>query len=514
MKFSRIIICSITAILALLCYSCNTKNEQCKNCPTVEYSVSFENPAEHYINVELSISNIQDSVIDLRMPVWATGYYIILDSPKHLTDFRVTTNNGETIAWSKPLKNSWLIHNGKNKEILVKYRIFANNKSVGEANVDRERAILATNEVFLFINNQIQTPSTIRITPWEGWSKITTGLKRVEGEENTYYAKDFDVLFDSPIFIGNQLTINFKHEERDFEICVSRPEGLDTARFVADFKKIVTAAKNIIGHIPYENYALIMMEPGGGGLEHTNSQAIFTDSDLSFPNPGAYNNFMNFVAHEYFHLYNVKTIRPIELGPFNYNGECYTESLWISEGLTCFYENVIMKQAGLSDARTILNYVTDNLKAYEPYQGKNRMSLAQSSTDIWLNFFNRDANGQDVRISYYTKGPVIGLLLDIAIRQASNNNYSCDDVMRALYNRYYLKAGRGFTPEEFWAICEEYSGTSLSEIKDYVYTTCPVDYEKYFNYAGLTMDSKTYRIDTLSETSPKQKAIRKAIIGE
>ena len=514
MKFSRIIICSITAILALLCYSCNTKNEQCKNCPTVEYSVSFENPAEHYINVELSISNIQDSVIDLRMPVWATGYYIILDSPKHLTDFRVTTNNGETIAWSKPLKNSWLIHNGKNKEILVKYRIFANNKSVGEANVDRERAFLATNEVFLFINNQIQTPSTIRITPWEGWSKITTGLKRVEGEENTYYAKDFDVLFDSPIFIGNQLTINFKHEERDFEICVSRPEGLDTARFVADFKKIVTAAKNIIGHIPYENYALIMMEPGGGGLEHTNSQAIFTDSDLSFPNPGAYNNFMNFVAHEYFHLYNVKTIRPIELGPFNYNGECYTESLWISEGLTCFYENVIMKQAGLSDARTILNYVTDNLKAYEPYQGKNRMSLAQSSTDIWLNFFNRDANGQDVRISYYTKGPVIGLLLDIAIRQASNNNYSCDDVMRALYNRYYLKAGRGFTPEEFWAICEEYSGTSLSEIKDYVYTTCPVDYEKYFNYAGLTMDSETYRIDTLSETSPKQKAIRKAIIGE
>lgn len=514
MKFSRIIICSITAILALLCYSCNTKNEQCKNCPTVEYSVSFENPAEHYINVELSISNIQDSVIDLRMPVWATGYYIILDSPKHLTDFRVTTNNGETIAWSKPLKNSWLIHNGKNKEILIKYRIFANNKSVGEANVDRERAFLATNEVFLYINNQIQTPSTIRITPWEGWSKITTGLKRVEGDKNTYYAKDFDVLFDSPIFIGNQLTINFKHEERDFEICVSRPEGLDTARFVADFKKIVTAAKNIIGHIPYENYALIMMEPGGGGLEHTNSQAIFTDSDLSFPNPGAYNNFMNFVAHEYFHLYNVKTIRPIELGPFNYNGECYTESLWISEGLTCFYENVIMKQAGLSDARTILNYVTDNLKAYEPYQGKNRMSLAQSSTDIWLNFFNRDANGQDVRISYYTKGPVIGLLLDIAIRHASNNNYSCDDVMRALYNRYYLEAGRGFTPEEFWAICEEYSGTSLSEIKDYVYTTCPVDYEKYFNYAGLTMDSETYRIDTLSEASPKQKAIRKAIIGE
>ena len=514
MKILRIIICSITAILTLLCYSCNTRNEQCKNCPTVEYSVTFENPAEHYINVELSISNIQDSVIDLRMPVWATGYYIILDSPKHLTDFRVTTNNGETIAWSKPLKNSWLIHNGKNKEILVKYRIFANNKSVGEANVDRERAFLATNEVFLFINNQIQTPSTIRITPWEGWSKITTGLKRVEGEENTYYAKDFDVLFDSPIFIGNQLTINFKHEERDFEICVSRPEGLDTARFVADFKKIVTAAKNIIGHIPYENYALIMMEPGGGGLEHTNSQAIFTDSDLSFPNPGAYNNFMNFVAHEYFHLYNVKTIRPIELGPFNYNGECYTESLWISEGLTCFYENVIMKQAGLSDARTILNYVTDNLKAYEPYQGKNRMSLAQSSTDIGLNFFNRDANGQDVRISYYTKGPVIGLLLDIAIRQASNNTYSCDDVMRALYNRYYLKAGRGFTPEEFWAICEEYSGTSLSEIKDYVYTTCPVDYEKYFNYAGLTMDSETYRIDTLSETSPQQKAIRKAIIGE
>lgn len=504
---------AILAITIITLVSCDNHTSTAEKA-VVEYSVTFPNAEDHYINVELKIGNIQDTVIDLRMPVWATGYYIILDSPKHLTDFSATDANGAPLKWTKPLKNSWLVKNGSANEIVVKYRIFANNKSVGEANVDTERAFLATNEVFLFINDRINTPSTIKITPWHGWSKISTGLERVAGATNTFYAKDFDVLFDSPIFIGNQMTINFRHEDKDFEICVARPQGLDTARFVADFKKIVTAAKDIIGDIPYNNYALIMMEPGGGGLEHTNSQAIFTDSDLSFPNPGAYNNFMNFVAHEYFHLYNVKTIRPIELGPFNYNGECYTESLWVSEGLTCFYENVLMKMAGLSDARTILNYVTDNLKAYEPYLGKKRMSLAQSSTDIWLNFFNRDANGQDVRISYYTKGPVIGLLLDIAIRQASNNQHSCDDVMRALYNRYYKDAGRGFTPEEFWSICEEYSGSDLSEIKSYVYTTCDVDYEKYFNYAGLTMDRETYRIDTLAETSPEQKAIRKAIIGE
>ncbi len=256
-----------------------------------------------------------------------------------------------------------------------------------------------------------------------------------------------------------------------------------------------------------------MMEPGGGGLEHKNSQAIFSESTWRFPSKKSYLEFMNFVAHEYFHLYNVKCIRPIELGPFNYDAENYTESLWISEGLTCFYEYVIMKNAGLSSARNTLDFLTGNILSYEPYEGKNHQSLAESSRDIWLNFFNDDENSKDVRISYYTKGPVIGFLLDIAIRNATNNEMSCDDVMRALYNRYYKKAGRGFTPDEFWELCKEIAGDDLKDIEDYVYTTCPVDYAKYLAYAGLTIDEK-YNIDLMEECDEMQLEIRRSVIGE
>ena len=234
---------------------------------------------------------------------------------------------------------------------------------------------------------------------------------------------------------------------------------------------------------------------------------------------------MNFVAHEYFHLYNVKAIRPIELGPFDYGKENYTNMLWVSEGITVFYEYIIMLRAGLLDEEGALNYFSESIKRYENIEGKNHMSLARSSFDIWLNFFNKNENVKETTISYYNKGPIIGLLLDLEIRNNTKNKKSMDDVMRFLYNEYYLKEGRGFTENEFWSVCEKISGKSIQEIRDYVNTVKEVDYKKYLDYAALDIDltpinlnaknekfiSRNYKISKKQHQSKLQLDIRNSI---
>lgn len=261
-----------------------------------------------------------------------------------------------------------------------------------------------------------------------------------------------------------------------------------------------------------------MMEEGGGGLEHWNSQAVFTNGSFLFNSGKSYTDFLNFIAHEYFHLYNVKAIRPIELGPFDYSKENYTDMLWVSEGLTVYYEYIIMLRAGLLDGQAALNYLGASMGRYENFEGKKHMSLSQSSFDIWLNFFNSDLNAKDVTISYYNKGPVIGLLLDLEIRHLTQNTKSLDDVMRNLYNTYYLKKQRGFKKEEFWAECQMVAGQPLQQLQVYVNSVQEIDYNKYLNYAGLELKVEaakeegrqdTFKFVPTSKPTKAQLAIRK-----
>jgi predicted metalloprotease with PDZ domain len=450
---------------------------------------------------------------------------MILDTPKHIVDFEALDKNGNQLAWHKKTKNCWVVENGKQKDIIIKYRFFANQKSVAESYIDQEKAFIMPNNLFMHIENKINMPVQVTFEDHKNWHKLSTGLTKVNGKTNTFYAKNFDILYDSPVYIGNQKTIDFQLNDKSYHLAIVTPEGLDEKKFVEDLKKIISATTSIMKHVPYQDYSFIMMEAGGGGLEHWNSQAIFTNGSFIFKTKEAYTDFLNFVSHEYFHLYNVKAIRPIALGPFDYSKENYTNMLWVSEGLTVYYEYLIMMRAGLLESKEALNYITESIKRYENIEGSKHMTLTQSSFDIWLNFFNKESNAKQATISYYNKGPVIGLLLDLEIRKATNNQQSMDDVMRFLYNQYYLKEARGFTDAEFWAACEKMAGKSLSAIKEYVDTVKEIDYAKYLDYAGLQIDlspialkdesnnfiPKNYTISPKIQASKLQLEIRQSI---
>jgi len=255
---------------------------------------------------------------------------------------------------------------------------------------------------------------------------------------------------------------------------------------LADLKKMVEAATRLIGDIPYRHYTFLMMGAGNGGIEHLNSASIAFNGN-SLTNENGYRGWLSYVAHEYFHNFNVKRIRPIALGPFNYDMENLTNMLWVSEGLSVYYQDIVIARAGLLTRDQYLDKMSNALNKFENAAGHHYQSATESSMNTWGSGSGVGGD-RNTSISYYDNGAMLGAMLDLTIRRQSNNHKSLDDVMRTLYVTYYQQKKRGFTDAEFRAACESAAGGDLSELFEYVSTTRDADYAKYFAYAGLQVD--------------------------
>jgi predicted metalloprotease with PDZ domain len=341
----------------------------------------------------------------------------------------------------------------------------------------------------MHVAGRLHAPATVTVTPAPGWTTVSTGLAPVPGKPHTFTAADFDILYDSPILAGTHEVIPFEVRGIRHELAGNGLGVLDRARFVADLQKMIESAATLMGDIPYSQYTFLVIGPGGGGLEHLNSTAV-TIGTAPLNTRDAYVRWLAFITHEYFHHYNVKRIRPIALGPFDYDRENYTRMLWVSEGLTVYYEDLVLNRAGLLSREEVLARAGETIARFENAPGRLYQSATESSFDTWLKFFARSPHISTTTISYYDKGAALGLLLDLAIRHHSANRQSLDDVMRALYRVYYKEKQRGFTDAEFREACEKAAGVPLTEIFDrYAATTCEIDYARYLGYAGLAIDT-------------------------
>jgi predicted metalloprotease with PDZ domain len=360
----------------------------------------------------------------------------------------------------------------------------------------------------------------IGATPWKN---IATGLEPT-GKPNQFSAVDFDILYDCPILMGNLETLpSFRVNGIEHQFTGYKLGTFDKVDFIERLKRITEAAVAVIGDIPYKKYTYIAIGPGRGGIEHLNNTTVSFDG-TSLNNAGAMNRMMNFLAHEYFHHYNVKRIRPFELGPFDYEKGRKTNLLWVSEGLSVYYEYLIVKRAGLVDERTLLDNLEGNINTYENGPGRFYQSLAQASYQTWKEGpFGTQGEEPGKSISYYEKGPIVGLFLDFAIRHATQNEKSLDDVMQSLYWKYYIAKNRGFTDAEFEQACEEVAGTSLAQVFEYVYTTRELDYAKYLSFAGLKIDElpnpgdaqkRKFTLGHVESPDALQMSILKSWLGE
>lgn len=486
----------------------------------LQFTVSMEQPASHYFQVELRCSGLKGNATEFKMPVWTPGYYQRLDYAQYVEQFKVTSTEGDSLRWQQSGSNGWLVHHGKAKALTIRYAVRTTRLFVANPYIDSTRAFIRPTGVFIHPAGKTGLPSTVVIKPYKDWQHVATGLDSIAGKAFTYVAPNFDVLYDSPFLIGNLESLPvFTVKGIPHRFIGYQMGSFDRQAFMNDLQKIVTTGVELIGDIPYKHYTFLSIGPAGmGGIEQLNSTAISFNGE-SLEQPGSRRRVLNFLAHEYFHHYNVKRIRPIELGPFDYDNGSRTNSLWVSEGLTVYYEYLLVKRAGLSTATDVLGYLKNNIAAYEKGVGKQYQSLQQASYNTWSDGpFGRKDDKVNKTISYYDKGPAVGLLFDFAIRHHTQNKRSLDDVMRTLYRKYYLRLKRGFTEDELKEVIVQTAGAPLTELFDYIYTTKEVNYNKYLAYAGLTIDlagaQPTYTISQLPDADAQQQAILRSWLGE
>jgi len=463
---------------------------------TMAFTVSMDQPNTHYYHVTFRCEGIKSSRLDFKMPVWTPGYYWIQNFPKNVLNFRAEDGERNILKWEKTTKNMWRVASGNAQRITVNYDVYAFTPSVADPFLDDGRGFISPAGVFMHIEGRLRHPVTVTVIPYKEWKCISTGLDPVADRPNTFFAKDFDALYDCPFLLGNQEILTFEARGILHRVAIENPGTFDREKFLADLKRMVEAGMEIIDDVPYKHYTFLIMGRGMGGLEHRNSMAVFSGGSLYFPEkPDRYKDWLSFLAHEYFHLYNIKSIRPVALGPFDYDKENYTRMLWVSEGITVYYEYLILNRAGLMTREDCLERLRNSITNYENIPGHLFQSVTESSFDTWIQFFNRSENSSNTAISYYDKGCALGLLLDLKIRHETQNKKSLDDVMRTLYRKFFKEKERGFTDGEFRAVCEQTAGCPLPEIFDiYAPTVKDIEYSKYIAYAGLHID------DTLKES--------------
>ncbi len=455
---------------------------------TMAFTVSMDRPTTHYFHVVFRCEGLKGPAQDFKMPVWTPGYYRIMDYAKNVVNFRAEDGAGAPLAWEKTAKNTWHVRIGAAPAVSVSYDVYAFAPSVADSYLDDARAFIAPAGVLMHVAGQLRHPAVVTIRPFQGWSRVSTGLDPVAGRPNTFVAPDFDVLYDSPFLAGNQEVVPFEVLGIPHELAIHNAGDMDRARFVGDLKKIIEATAALMGELPYRHYTFLMIGPGGGGLEHLNSAAL-TFNPSSLNTPAGYRSWLAFVTHEFFHLFNVKRIRPVALGPFDYDRENYTDMLWMSEGFTVYYEYLILNRAGLFTRDDVFDGLRAVIARYENAPGHLFQSAAAASFDTWMLYFSRGEHVSNTTISYYDKGAALGLLLDLRIRHDSQNRHSLDDVMRTLYRTFYQEKQRGFTDAEFREVCEKAAGAPLAEFfDDYVATVKDIDYPRYLAYAGLDID--------------------------
>jgi len=367
-----------------------------------------------------------------------SGYYQIMNYANSVVNISAIDQLGNAIKLKKKSSNMWSGGGIRNKSFTIRYDVKSDRNFVASQYVDTTRAYLASAGIFLYVDGNLNTPLSVKIKSGQPWKNIATGLTPVTGKPEEFTTPDFEILQDCPILIGNldQLPyFNVNGAEHHFK--GYNTGNFDKVLFMEKLKKLIEASINIIGDIPFKQYTFIGIGPGRGGIEHLNNITLSLDGN-SLTSPMAINKMMNFLAHEYSHHYNMKRIRPFELGPFDYDKGSRTNILWVSKGLSVYYEYLIVKRAGLADMQTLLANLESNINATENNPGRFHQSLTQASYST----LNDGLSGTQIdkpgkSISYYDKGPVIGLLLDFTIHNSTRNKKSLNDVMRLLYSQYY-----------------------------------------------------------------------------
>ncbi|HMM79498.1 MAG TPA: PDZ domain-containing protein [Pyrinomonadaceae bacterium] len=461
----------------------------------LDYTVSLSDPSTRQFHITTDIANIDQPELRLSLPTWAPGWYTVENYFKNVLRFRITDANGKVLPMRMVKKQTWSVNTKGIKQIRVDYDYRATVLALNQAKIADDYAFFTGIELFLEAEGHRNTPANVHFKVPSGWNLISA--LRETSDPMTYVADNYDVLVDAPAEMGKFDLLKYEVEGKPHYF-VANPAGTfsheKAVKFTEMLSKVVQADSKMFGGLPYEKYiSFYFFTPpesnAGGALEHLNSFVAFApNGDTATPEM-----IIGTAAHEYFHLWNVKRIRPAQMWPYDYSRENETPLLWVSEGFTNYYGVVSRYRGGLSTPESFLSSAASAAAGVEGNEVRNYVSPANASVSTWAGYDTPVAFG----ISYYTQGQNLGALLDLSIRNDSDGRYSLDDVMRTLYNDFYKK-GRGFTTEDMISIVNKLTKKDYHPFYEkYVWGTDVPNYDEIFGYAGYRLNKSMQRVADL-----------------
>ncbi len=454
----------------------------------IEYTVSLTDPNTQQFHVTTVIKNLNQPRLVLSLPTWTPGWYTVENYFKNVLRFRIADASGKVLPHVMSRKQTWNVNTAGLREIKIDYDYSATVLALNQAKISKDFAFFTGIELFLQAEGHRQEPATVHFQIPAGW-KIISALKETN-DPMTFTAPDYDTLVDAPTEMGNFDVTRFEVEGRPHYF-VANPAGAfnteKSQQFVEMVTKLVKVDSAIFGGLPYEKYVMFYFfaspeSNAGGALEHLNSFVSF-----ALPgNTATPKRLIGTVAHEYFHLWNVKRIRPAEMWPYDYSRENETPLLWVSEGFTSYYSVVAQYRAGLMTGEEFLQRAAEVAASIENNDARNYISPANSSVSTWVGYDTPVAFG----ISYYGQGENLAALLDLSIRNDTDGRRGLDDVMRSLFSEFYQR-GRGFTTEAMIGVINRLTGRDYHDFyRRYVSGTEAPNYDRIFGYAGYQLQKK------------------------
>ncbi len=491
---------TITTLLILLFSSAIAMS----NSPNISYTLGMSKPSTHLFEVGIVFDGLDanEKSLDVSLPNWRSGRYVILDLASGVVEFDALDGANKKLSWAKTDKSTWRIAKNGATTVRVLYKVFANEFNLRTRGLNDERAFVDGAAVFMYAEKYRWQPLTLAVGPFGNWH-VTTGLDSLRGEQNKFTAPHYDYLADCPLEIGDQKDFSFTVLGKEHVLSIAGNGNFELSKLIKDITKIVevqakfwvhdssTIRRVERGELPYERYVfmLALSPSGSGGTEHINS-CVLGASPFIFKNPEAYGNFLGLVSHEFFHTWNVKRLRPAAIDKYDWSKENYTHELWIAEGATSYYDDLLLVRAGFMTESQYLEKMSSAIGMDRARPGNSRQSLSECSFDAWIKYWKNTKHAANFESDYYSRGAAVSFVLDITIRHRTNNKRSLDDVMREMYKRFPLGKG-GYTNADFQRVCEEVSGGSLQQIfDDYVDGAKPLLWKETLAYAGLELKEK------------------------
>lgn len=463
----------------------------------LHYQIEFDDYKQHLVHV--TIRFLANPNQELWLPTWIPGSYLIREFSKHIESVKAYDEAGRMLDIKKTSKNRWRLFNTDHELMTIEYDVYAYDLSVRGAYVDQTRLYINPACVCLALEGQEQSACEVEVfLPDElKHFQLATGLasKSLVKGRFTLKADHYDQLIDSPFELADQTRFSFETHGIEHEFVISGPHNANIDRLKADIEKICAAEINMFGSAPFKNYTFMTMATGNsyGGLEHCNSTSLITPrDDLPKSNEPSepskdYQRFLGLCSHEYFHSWLVKFIRPENFANYNLHQEGYTSLLWIFEGFTSYYDDLILLRSGVISQKSYLDLLKAQIDRYLQNPGRFVQTVAESSFDAWIKFYRQDENSNNAGTSYYNKGALVALCLDLGLRLRGS---SLDALMRRLYEN--TQNGMQVNERTIFDLCKELTGDNwIEQINHLINTTDELPLDQLLPEFGLSYRVKT-----------------------